>query len=226
LPYLAPRLPLPIPHPLVVGAPAFGYPWHWSIYQWIDGENATLESIADLHRFANDLARFLTALYAIDPSDGPPPGPHNFYRGAPLSVYDSETRHALNVLKDIVDVDAATTIWDSSLSTSWQNSPVWLHGDVSPSNLLVRDGLLSAVIDFGSSGVGDPACDLSIAWTLFAGESRKAFRSALSLDNDTWKRGRGWAVWKALITAASTLDITSAQAKHSLAIINEAVNEA
>jgi aminoglycoside phosphotransferase (APT) family kinase protein len=203
LPRLAPHLPLPIPVPLAMGQPADRYPWHWSVYRWLDGEIATSERIADLQQFARDLAHFLVALYRIDPSGGPPPGPHNFFRGGPLTVYDGETRKAIAALEGAIDTDAATAVWEEALAAEWRDSPVWVHGDVAAGNLLVEQGRLSAVIDFGTSGVGDPACDLAIAWTLFTGESREVFRAALPLDDATWARGRGWTLWKALITVAA-----------------------
>lgn len=200
LPRLAPLLPLPIPVPLAMGVPANGYPWHWSVYRWLEGENATIKSIADLQQFATTLAQFLAALQRIDPADGPPPGQHNFFRGGPLTTYDSETRDAIATLRGKIDADAVTAVWEAALRATWHGPPVWLHGDVSAGNLLVEKGRLNAVIDFGCTAVGDPACDLTIAWTLFSGESRNAFREALPLDRATWARGRGWALWKGLIT--------------------------
>jgi aminoglycoside phosphotransferase (APT) family kinase protein len=204
LPILAPLLPLPlpIPLPLAMGTPAEGYPWHWSVYRWLDGETATTDRIADLSQFATALAEFLVALQRIDPTGGPVWGPHNFYRGGPLTTYDTETRQALAALNGRIDTDAATAVWEAALAATWHGVPVWLHGDVSWGNLLVKAGRLSAVIDFGSSGVGDPACDLAIAWTLFEGKSRASFRAALPLDDATWARGRGWTMWKALIVSA------------------------
>lgn len=203
LPRLAPHLPLPIPVPLARGAPGEGYPWPWSIYRWIEGESATPAAIDDLVRLATELARFLAALQRIDPSGGPPPGQHNFWRGGPLGTYDAETRETLAVLERRIDADAATAAWEAALGAIWQGPPVWLHGDVAASNLLVHDGRLCAVIDFGCLGVGDPACDLTIAWTFFSGESRKAFRLAIPADEATWVRARGWALWKGLITMAA-----------------------
>ena len=202
LPRLAPSLPLPIPVPLAMGDPACGYPWRWSIYRWIKGENAAIERIADLPRFATMLGKFLVALQRIDPTGGPPPGPHNFYRGGPLAIYDEQSREAIAALADTIDGYGATAVWDAALGATWHGAPVWLHGDVAVGNLLVTSAELSAVIDFGCSGVGDPACDVTIAWTFFSGESRDAFRAALPLDHGTWLRGRGWALWKALITLA------------------------
>ena len=202
LPKLAPFLPLPIPVPLAMGKPAAGYPWHWSIYRWLDGRTASIERIADLRQFATALAAFLVALQCIDATDGPMAGPHNFYRVCPLTIYGAETQKAIAILGDKIDADAVTAVWNAALASTWHGSPVWIHGDVVVGNLLVEAGHLSAVLDFGSMGVGDPACDLAIAWTLFTGESRSVFRTALSLDSATWERGRGWALWKSLIICA------------------------
>ncbi len=204
LPTLAPLLPLPIPVPLGKGVPSDGYPWNWSIYRWLPGECATSQCIDDLPQFATTLAQFLVALQRIDATCGPQPGLHNFYRGGPLTIYDAETRQAIAALDGMIDIALVTSAWEASIAAQWCGSPVWIHGDVSAGNLLVEKGVLSAVIDFGCSGVGDPACDLSIAWTLFEDESREAFRAALAVDRATWARGRGWALWKALITASQT----------------------
>ena len=138
LPRLAPLLPLPIPVPLAMGQPGDGYPWHWSVYRWLDGETATIERIADLRQFAIDLAHFLVALHQIDATGGPPPGPHNFYRGGPLTVYDAETRQAIAALDGTIDTDAATEVWEAALKATWHGSPVWVHGDVAAGNLLVK----------------------------------------------------------------------------------------
>lgn len=202
LPKLAPLLPLPIPVPLAMGKPTDSYPWHWSIYPWIEGETAKIERISDMSHFATSLGEFLVALQRIDATEGPQAGPHNFYRGGPLTTYDAETRQAISALKGRIDTEFVKEVWEAALATQWHGSPVWLHGDVSIGNLLVNEGQLSAVIDFGCSGIGDPACDLSIAWTLFEGKSREAFRAALSLDEGTWARGQGWTLWKALIVIA------------------------
>jgi aminoglycoside phosphotransferase (APT) family kinase protein len=202
LPDLASALPLPIPAPLAQGRPGCGYPWPWSIYRWIEGETAKRERIADMVRFAEELADFLIALWRIDTSEGPAAGVHNFHRGGSLAVYDDGTRASLAVLADEMDVPLLTEIWERALASRWQEKPVWVHGDIAEGNLLVRNGRLSAVIDFGSSGVGDPSSDLVIAWTLFDRPAREAFRKRLDLDAQAWERGRGWALWKALITIA------------------------
>ncbi|MGH8945239.1 MAG: aminoglycoside phosphotransferase family protein [Acidimicrobiia bacterium] len=202
LPILADHLPLAIPHPLARGVPGCGYPRPWSIYRWLEGQQTTIKRIADLTAFATALAEFLAALYSIDTTGGPPAGRHSFYRGGPLSTYDTETRAAIGELADEIDDEAATQVWEAALSATGSRRPVWVHGDVAPSNLLVVDGRLSAVIDFGCSAVGDPACDTVIAWTFLSGPSREAFRAHLPVDEATWARGRGWALWKALITYA------------------------
>ncbi len=221
LPKLGPLLPLPIPSPLAKGVPGEGYPFNWSVYRWLEGETATAERIADLRQFATTLADFLTALQRIDSASGPPPGWHNFFRGGPLTVYDAETRQAIAALDDRIDTDAASAVWEAALAATWHGSPVWLHGDVAAGNLLVKGGRLSAVIDFGTSGVGDPSCDLAIAWTLFGGESRDAFRAALQLDDATWARGRGWTLWKGLITLAEHIDTNPLEAGRARRVIDE-----
>ena len=164
----------------------------------------TPERIANLTRFADELAGFLAALYEIDPAGGPPPGAHSFFRGGPVATFDADVRGATAALADGIDTAAATAVWEQAVASRWEGPPVWVHGDITPSNLLVDDGRLSAVIDFGCSAVGDPACDLAIAWTFFRGDSRRTFRERLALDDATWTRGRGWALWKALITVAET----------------------
>jgi aminoglycoside phosphotransferase (APT) family kinase protein len=170
------------------------------VYGWLDGVDATLDRVSDLEQFAIELADFLTALYAIDLAGGPPPGQHNFFRGGPVATYDDQTRAAISALSDEIDAEAAAEVWDAALEATWHGPPVWVHGDVAASNLLVADGRLVGVVDFGCSAVGDPACDVAIAWTFLVGESRAAFRANLALDDATWACGRGWALWKALIT--------------------------
>lgn len=195
LPTFAPYLPLAVPVPLATGRPGEGYPWPWSISPWLDGEEATADGIADLREAATDLARFVAALQAID-LDGAP----RASRGVPLAMRDAPTREAIEALRGTIDADAATEAWNAALGAPvWHGRPVWVHGDLLPGNLLVEQGKWSGVIDFGGLGVGDPACDLMIAWALFAGESRDAFRAALSVDDATWARGRGHALSWALV---------------------------
>ncbi|HEV7963457.1 MAG TPA: aminoglycoside phosphotransferase family protein [Actinoplanes sp.] len=218
LPVLAPCLPLPIPVPLAKGVPGEGYPLPWSVYGWIDGEPASVDSIDDLTGFAVALAGFLVALGRVDPVGGPAAGLHSWFRGRPLETYDAQTRWAIDALDGHLAGGTATEIWTSALRATWDGRPVWFHGDVAHGNLLVRDGALAAVIDFGTCGVGDPACDLAIAWTLLSGASRDAFRTGLGVDPATWARGRGWALWKALIICAGerTGTAKAAEARHVL----------
>ena len=221
LPFLAGRLPLPIPEPVARGVPGCGYPWPWSVYRWLEGEPATAERVGNLSRFAAELADFLAALYRVDPSGGPPPGPHNFFRGGPLAVYHAEAIEAIAALGDEVDADGAAEVWRAALAAPWPGPPVWVHGDVSPGNLLAAAGRLSAVIDFGCCAVGDPACDTAIAWTFFSGESRRVFRARLPVDQATWARGRGWALWKALIVLVGALRDDPADAAQTRHVIDE-----
>jgi aminoglycoside phosphotransferase (APT) family kinase protein len=224
LPRLAPLLPLPIPAPLAMGEPSDSYPWHWSIYRWIEGETAAIAPVTNMCDFATSLAHFLTVLQRIDTTDGPIDLESFSYIGA-LASYDAQTRQAISILQDKVDADAATEVWERALKTTWQRSLVWVHGDISAANLLVKEGKLSAVIDFGGLGVGDPACDLVIAWKFFQGKSRKTFREMVPLDAGTWARGRGWALWKALIIAAGLVETNAIEAAHSWYTIDEVLSD-
>ncbi len=221
LPVLARQLPLPVPQPLAMGTPGCGFPWLWSIYRWIDGAPATVEAISDLPRFAADLADFLAALYKIDPAAGPPPGTHNFCRGGPLTVYDGETREGLEALKGHIDTALAAEVWEAALDATWDGSPVWFHGDAQPGNLLLHGGRISAVIDFGTCGVGDPACDTTIAWTFLSGASSGVFKERLPVDRPTWVRGRGWAIWKAMKVLVRALDNDPGEAAFTADVISK-----
>jgi aminoglycoside phosphotransferase (APT) family kinase protein len=225
LPLLAPQLPLPIPVPVAMGEPAEGYPWNWSVYRWLDGVPASTARIDDMTAFVETLAHFLVSLQRIDATGGPPPGPHNFFRGGPLGTYDDETRTAIAAVRNLIDAELAMDLWEAGLAATWHGRSVWVHGDVAAGNLLIRDGRLAAVIDFGSSGVGDPACDLTIAWTFLSGESREAFRAAVPLDAATWARSRGLALWKALITYAGNLDGDPAVAASARQVIDDVLAE-
>ena len=212
LPVLAPQLPLPIPVPVARGVPDLGYPYPWSVYRWLEGVPAADAPINDETAFAVAVAEFLLALQAADASDGPGPGRHNAFRGGPLTTYAAETGQALVTLGDRVPTTRARAVWEDAAAAGWTGDPVWLHGDIAVGNLLVRDGRLAAVIDFGTSGVGDPAGDVVIAWTRFAGPSRTAFRATLGVDDAMWSRARGWALWKALITLDGPA--TAAESQH------------
>jgi aminoglycoside phosphotransferase (APT) family kinase protein len=223
LPILAPHLSFRIPEPIAMGNPSKDYPFDWSIYRWIEGRSANILTIDEAHlkHIALQLAQFLNELHKIDPIGGPVSGPHNFYRGGSLKVYDSETRSAISELQDFINVQAATSVWEKALSSQWDQAPVWIHGDLSAGNILIKGDQLAAVIVFGGMGVGDPACDLVIAWTFLKHESRKIFRAHVILDNDTWARARGWALWKALITLACLEDKTSLEALKQKQIVED-----
>jgi aminoglycoside phosphotransferase (APT) family kinase protein len=199
LPKLAPLLPLDVPVPLVVGRPMEDYPYEWAVFRWLRGEPVTSERLTDLHRAAEDLAGFLAALQQIDTSGAPGPGEHNVYRGCPLALRDESTRTAIDRLAGEIDAAGVREIWDEALAApEWDRPPVWIHGDLDSRNLLVRHGRLWAVLDFGCLGVGDPACDAMVAWKLLDDEGRAIFRSALSIDDATWTRARGWAASQAV----------------------------
>jgi aminoglycoside phosphotransferase (APT) family kinase protein len=225
LPVLAPQLPVPVPEPLALGEPAEGYPFRWSVRRWLAGDTAGPDTVGDLVAFAESVAGFLRALRAADATGGPAAGAHSFWRGDPPAHYDAETRRCLAALAarpdSGVDTDRAAVVWEAALAAGHTGPPVWFHGDIASGNLLVRDGKLAAVIDFGTSGVGDPACDLVIAYTMFAGPSRSAFREAVEQDAGAWARARGWAVWKAVLVLTDTIDSDPAQADVNRRLIAE-----
>jgi len=221
LPVLAGQLPLPVPELVAAGEPGCGFPWPWSVYRWIEGAPVTEETVGDLPRLAADLAGFLAALYRIDPAGGPPPGPHNFFRGGPLAVYDGEVAEALVALNGHIDTVLAAEVWQAAMQATWPGRPVWFHGDAQPGNLLAQGGRLCAVIDFGTCGVGDPACDTTIAWTFFSGDSSRIFAERLPVDRATWTRGRGWAIWKAMKVLAGALDDDPQDAAFTARVIDK-----
>ena len=208
LPRLASKLNLPIPQPLAIGSPTTIYPLSWSVNRWIEGDDLQSVQGLDSISIAQELASFLHALQSIDTQDGPEPGAHNFSRGGSLAVYDEQTLRAIDLLGDSIDGELATRVWEQALSTAWERSPVWIHGDFHQKNMLSLEGKLSAVLDFGLCGVGDPACDLAIAWTFLHGESRELFKEAMELDSRTWLRGAAWVLWKALILMAEVVPST------------------
>jgi len=199
LPGIAPFLPLAVPTPLATGAPTDEFAWTWAVYSWLDGENATPARLADARQTALDLAGFVAALQRIDTTGAPGPGEHNFFRGESLERRDAGVRASIETLGDELDVAAVTELWEAALDARvWDRPGVWIHGDLDSRNLLADAGRLCAVIDWGSLGVGDPACDVMVAWKVLTAEGRNAFRTALSIDDATWERGRGWALSQVL----------------------------
>jgi len=218
LPKLAPHVPLALPVPLAMGEPAHGYPFGWSVVEWLPGDDAN-DTIHDLVGAAVELAAFVRALRRVDTTGAHPRPPRA--RGAPLAELDEQVRRSIARLGERIDGDAAARSWDESIAASaWDGDEVWVHGDLLPGNLLVVDGRLSAVIDFGGLNVGDPACDLQPAWNLFVGESRTRFRAELEVDDASWPRGRGWALYQAVSALAYYWDTSPGmirQASHALA---------
>lgn len=224
LPKLKPYLSLPIPSPIAKGEPSAKYPFSFAINRWIEGETADYNTVDNLNQLALDLANFLKELQSIDASLGPIAGEHNFYRGGSLKVYDNETRVTLEKLKDVFDTNVLENIWNTALQSTYENKPVWIHGDIAIGNLLVKDGKLSSVIDFGILGTGDPACDYVMAWTFFDSESRKIFKDTISCDEETLNRAKGWALWKALITYDIN-DVNSKSSKWAKYCIDELLKD-
>jgi len=231
LPRLAPHLPLAIPVPLAMGTPAEGYPFRWSVYPWLEGENPAIERITDPDQAARDLAGFITTLQRIDPAGGPPPESSNAFRGVPVGdsrpsiAVDARVRSMIAALDGVVDTDAVTAVWEAALAAApaWDGRPVWIHGDLTPGNLLAVDGRLSAVIDFGCLGVGDPACDLMVAWTFLSAESRAVFRAAFPVDDATWARGRGWGLAMMLPAPADFSDTDPVRAAGARRFVEELI---
>jgi aminoglycoside phosphotransferase (APT) family kinase protein len=196
VPKLAEQLEIPISKPLFKGKPNEYYPSSWLVVQWLEGHNPIFEKENEHHQLAKDLAYFLNDLHRVKLSQGP-----SSRRGVPLCQLDEETKKALDALKKEMDIRDITALWNE-LSTipSFDQNPVWIHGDFLPGNILVQHNRLNSVIDFSDVGLGDPACDLVIAWSLLKPHSRRIFREHLeNIDDNTWERGRGWALSIALI---------------------------
>lgn len=231
LPILSQYISLQIPMPVAIGKPSVVFPYYWSIYKWIDGVSGNCLTMNDseLSCIALPLAQFLRELSNISSLDGPLFGIHNFYRGGPLGIYDSQVQSSLLQLQNIIDTKAVNAIWRRALQSEWHQDLVWVHGDLSAGNILIKENQLVGVIDFGQMAIGDPACDLVIAWTLLRNESRDLFKSNLSYDDKTWQRARGWALWKALITLCSLLNDhdnqKSQEIENQQRIIQDVIND-
>jgi aminoglycoside phosphotransferase (APT) family kinase protein len=195
LPLLAHHLAIAIPEPVAQGRPGGAYPFPWAVFTWLPGVPWSRAGVDDEGEAARHLAAFLRALHAVDPTRGPAAG-----RSGSLGARDARTREAIEEAGALIDAHGATAAWEAAIRLpEWSGEPVWTHGDLLPPNLLVDRGRLSAVIDFGIAGVGDPACDLLAAWSAFSAAARMDFRAALEVDDATWARGRGWALSVALL---------------------------
>ncbi|MEW2492648.1 aminoglycoside phosphotransferase family protein [Streptomyces nodosus] len=226
LPRLASRLPVPVPEVLGAGVPAEGYPWPWSVYRWLAGENPEAGALSEPVLLAEELAGFVAAMRSITLPEAP-----DAYRGGPVASLDASTRVAIEELRGIpeegVDCDAVTVVWEDALrAPAWEGPPVWLHADLMPGNLLVDGGRLTSVIDFGCLGVGDPACDLFPAWNLLPTGAREVFRESLGVDDTTWRRGRGRTLSQALIALPYYRRTNQAMARNARHVIRTVLHEA
>ncbi|GAA2300699.1 aminoglycoside phosphotransferase family protein [Streptomyces caniferus] len=225
LPRLAPRLPVAVPEVLGGGEPAEGYPWPWSVYRWLAGENPEAGALSEPLLLAEDLAGFVATMRSITL-----PGAPAAHRGGPLATLDASTRAAIEELRGIpqegIDCDAAAAVWEDALrAPAWDGPPVWLHADLMPGNLLVDGGRLTSVIDFGCMGVGDPACDLFPAWNLLPAQARQVFREALDVDDASWARGRGRTLSQALIALPYYRRTNPAMAHNARHVIRAVLGE-
>ncbi|HFK1407413.1 aminoglycoside phosphotransferase family protein [Bacillus thuringiensis] len=193
LPKIAPLVPLEIPVPIAQGRPNNEYPWFWEIHSWLKGETVPIEALDEMQA-ARDLAEFVLALQQVDPTGGP------LGRGIPLAQRDKDFRYWLARFNGDPAVSA---VWESALSAPpWNGPPVWHHGDLDVRNWLVRDKRISGVIDWGTMGIGDPACDVMVAWKLHSPEARDVFLDATLTDDATLARARGWVVSQAVAILA------------------------
>ena len=212
---LASGLPTPIPVPLAQGRPGHGYPYPWLVYPWLEGTSLDHTTVEDWEVLARDLGEFVLALEQVPTDDGPRPK----QRGLPMAPFDQAVQWALGQLEGLIDVDRARRVWQSALEAGlWQHEPVWVHGDLLPGNILVRDGRLCGVIDWSGAGVGDPACEAMVAWAL-PPSARRAFKETLDFDDATWARARGWVIQQTALYIpyyANTLPQAVDQAKTRL----------
>ncbi len=226
LPILGPQLPLPIPTPVGKGDPNADFPWPWSIYRWLPGETVHSQPQTDLNQLALDLAGFLLALQGLDTTDAPRPGKTYHLRGGPIAPLDNPARDGIADLPSHYDKTALSAIWAKCLESTFAGPGVWAHGDVAPGNLLLHDGRLCAVIDFGLLVAGDPACDLVIAWTCFDADSRQLFRQRLGVDAGTWARGKAWALWKAAIVESGHIQSSVIETEVAPRVLRELLLDA
>ena len=226
LPQLAKRLSISISTPIKIGKPSADYPYPFSIYKWLSGKsiNLLMLTVQEKERLAFDLAKFLKELQAITDVEGPEPGQHNWWRGDHISVYDKGAREQITELAEVIDVTRALALWDHACATKWNKQPVWIHGDFAIGNILMDGEKLSAVIDFGGAAVGDPACDLVIAWTYLSGKAREIFISEMDMDADTWLRARAWAIWKATFELCQISDKNRFNESLQKRIIDDVIN--
>ncbi|MGW0232153.1 aminoglycoside phosphotransferase family protein [Actinopolymorpha singaporensis] len=219
---LAPFLPVAIPSVEAIGSPTDAFPGKWSVHRWLAGTHPSPEALVDPRGLATDLAAFVDAFRRIDLTDRPPAYPGERRTRAPMVSMDSPTRKAIGELDGLIDTRAALASWEESLAAPYDGREVWVHSDLTPSNLLVSaEGRLTAVLDFETCGVGDPACDLFPVWNLLPANLRDEFCAALDVDDATWLRGRGRALSQALIVLADHKDTNPAISNYARRVIRE-----
>jgi aminoglycoside phosphotransferase (APT) family kinase protein len=200
MPVIAPHLSLDVPEVVATGEPGVGYPFPWAVVRWLDGEDALIGQIDSMREAARTLGHFVAQMQSIDTTDAPLPGSEGFVRGQSIALRDPDVRAALAQSDGLVDVARVAEIWDDALAApDWDGAPVWLHADLIRSNLLVRDGRLAGVLDFGAMATGDPAYDATPAWFLLDVANRREFRHIVGADEATWRRARGLAVSQSII---------------------------
>ncbi len=221
LPKLAPVLPVDVPVPLAAGAPTAFYPYPWSVYRWIDGTPPVAGALHDPQQFTDDLVQLLLAFQRMRLPDGPPAS-----RNGELWRRDGVVRAAIAALPADLDAAAITRLWEATMAVpEWDGPPVWLHPDLAPGNLLLRNNRLAAVIDLAGVGVGDPACHLPVAWNLLPANMRPRFRTLVQADDATWERGRGWALSVALLQLPYYLHTNPPLVASSRRVIGELLAE-
>jgi aminoglycoside phosphotransferase (APT) family kinase protein len=192
LPKLAANLPTPVPVPVPVaeGRPGRGYPFPWLVFPWLDGTSLDRTAVHNWNVIAEDVAEFVLALQRLPTAGGPPP----IRRGTPMAQFDEAVQWGISRFGDVIDLDGARHVWLSALEAGdWPGDPVWVHGDLLPGNILIDKGRLSGIIDWSCAGVGDPACEAMLAWSLPL-DARRIYRTTLGFDDATWARARGWVV--------------------------------
>ena len=214
LPRLVTGLTIPIPTVLHEGVADDTYPCAWSVMNWLPGELPDATTTTD--DIAHELATFVAELRAFDSTDAP-----TGYRGGPVREHDAEVRRVLPDIANEVDTTRIAAIWDSVLEArDYDDGPVWAHGDLLATNVLVHDGHLAGVLDFSAAGTGDPACDLMAAWSILAKSGREVFRTDLAVDDAEWDRGRGWAIVQAVMALPYYRDTNPGMVSNSLRMLN------